>query len=251
MAKLVILGSSDAVPKEDQLNAQLLLLGDQYSLMVDCGWNPVARIRQLAKDPDMPDDLILTHFHPDHAAGLPSFLLSSWLLGRKNLLRIHGLNTTTNRAQKMMDLFGWVDWPDLYPVQFNPLEAREMVKVFENQDFRVFSSPTMHVIPSIGIRIEIPRSGKVLAYSSDTEPCPQMVRLAAGADILIHEATGSSVYHSSASQAGDIAQQAGAKSLYLIHYTGDKTQHPILIQQAQSSFGGPVHLASDLDQITL
>ena len=35
-----------------------------------------------------------------------------------------------------------------------------------------------------------PVSGRSIVYSSDTEPCPAVRRLAAGANLLIHEATG-------------------------------------------------------------
>lgn len=251
MAKIVILGSSNAVPNQDQLNSQLLLVGDKHSLMIDCGWNPVIRLGQLNQSPDVPDDLIITHFHPDHAAGLPSFLLSSWLLGRKKRLNIYGLQTTLDRANKMMELFEWQDWPGLYEVQFNPLQNENMVEVLVNQDFTVFSSPLKHVIPSIGLRIEVSASGKVVAYSSDTEPCQQMVRLAKNSDILIHEATGTGDWHSTPSQAGEIARQAGAKSLYLIHYNGDKTQHPNILKQAQEKFKGSVYLAKDMLEISI
>src|SRR5260370_8039463 len=74
------------------------------------------------------------------------------------------------------------------------------------------------MIPTIGIRVEAKKPAKVLAYSCDTEPCEQTVRLAEGADILIHEAGGASFGHSSAEQAGEIATKAEVGKLYLIHY---------------------------------
>ena len=74
------------------------------------------------------------------------------------------------------------------------------------------------MIPTIGIRVECKKPGRVLAYSCDTEPCEQTVRLSEGADILIHEAGGASFGHSSAEQAGEIAAKAEVGKLYLIHY---------------------------------
>jgi len=88
----------------------------------------------------------------------------------------------------MMDLFGWQDWTDIYPVHFHTLPEEELAPVLENQDFRIFSSPVKHMIPTIGIRIEYRGGEFVAAYSSDTSPVPQTVKLAADADVLIHEA---------------------------------------------------------------
>ena len=93
--------------------------------------------------------------------------------------------------------------------------------------------------------LETKISGKVVAYSSDTEPCSQVIRMAEKADYLFHESSGLLHGHSSAMQAGDIANQAGVKVLYLIHYpTGE---HPIdqLTSEAKQRFNGPVYLAED------
>ena len=46
-----------------------------------------------------------------------------------------------------------------------------------------------------------------MAYSCDTEPCDEVIRLSEGVDVLIHEATGESLGHSSARQAGEIAKK--------------------------------------------
>ena len=98
------------------------------------------------------------------------------------------------------------------------------------------------LIPTIGLRVEVNQTGKVLAYSCDTEPCDAVVELAEKADVLIHEATGEHQGHSSASQAGSIATQAKAGSLYLIHYD---PKDESLESQAQGTFCGPVTRAED------
>jgi len=88
-----------------------------------------------------------------------------------------------------------------------------------------------------------------MVYSSDTEPCPAMVRLARGADVLFHEATGATPGHTSAAQAGAIAQEAGVKSLYLIHYRSDENDTQEMIREAQKTFNGPVFLAKDFMEL--
>ena len=93
----------------------------------------------------------------------------------------------------------------------------------------------------------------VAAYSCDTEPCPQVVQLAAGADVLLHESFGEGFGHSSSVQAAEIAAEAGTKSLYLIHYDAlaGETAQAEMITDAKAAFPGEVCLAEDLMVIPL
>jgi ribonuclease Z len=171
--------------------------------------------------------------------------LSLWLKGRKTSLNIYGLHHTLDCVEKMMELYEWRDWPDFFPVIFHRLPAREMTLVLENGEFRIFSSPVRHILPTIGLRIESLSGGKVIAYSCDTEPCSEVVRLGAGADILIHEATGQSYGHSSATQAGEIAEKTGVKTLFLIHYPPHLYGSQDLLDLAGAEFSGEVRFSED------
>jgi len=93
--------------------------------------------------------------------------------------------------------------------------------------------------------VEDKETGRVLAYSCDTEPCPEVLKLAAGAELLIHEATGHGPGHTSAAEAGTAARAAGAKRLALIHYLTDGADTSRLVPEAVKTFGGPVTLAED------
>jgi ribonuclease Z len=107
------------------------------------------------------------------------------------------------------------------------------------------------MIPTIGIRVECKKPDKVLAYSCDTEPCEQTVRLAAGADILIHEAGGASFGHSSAEQAGEIATKAEVGKLYLIHYPTGPFAKGDIGAEARRTFLGEVVVAQDFMTIDI
>ena len=117
--------------------------------------------------------------------------------------------------------------------------------VLDCPDFRVFSSPVRHLLPTVGLRFEFNHNGKVMAYSCDTEPCAQVVRLAEGADVLIHEAAGAARGHSSAEQAGEIATRAEAGALYLIHYPTGKYATGDLVREAAGTYQGPIKVAED------
>jgi ribonuclease Z len=89
----------------------------------------------------------------------------------------------------------------------------------------------------------------VMAYSCDTEPCQQVIDLAAGVDLLIHEAAGASPGHTSAAQAGRIARDAEAKALCLIHYPTCSFDYRSLVGLAQEVFEGDVFLAEDFMEL--
>jgi ribonuclease Z len=245
MSKLIVLGSSNAIPSKASDNTHMVLVGAQRMVLVDCATNPVVRFEQAGLDLADLTDVLITHFHPDHVSGLPLLLLDLWLMGRRKPLSVFGLGHTIDRVEDMMRFYAWEQWPNFFQVAFVRLQLAEMSTVIDCPDFHIYSSPVNHVIPTVGLRVEFPESGKTLAYSCDTEPCEQVVKLAAGADVLFHEAAGASIGHSSAAQAGEIAARAEVKSLYLIHYPTGKFAQDGLVQQAGSRFRGTAGLATD------
>lgn len=252
MAKVIFLGTASAVSREGQENSFLVIQGESTSILVDCSAKPVRRLRDAGVDFRDVSALIITHFHPDHVGGLANLLMDMWILGREREFQIFGSRHSISRARTMMELFEWETWTGMYQVNFHELPQQELALVMENEELRIFSSPVEHMIPTLGIRVEIQGGKYVLAYSSDTNPVEQTVRLAAGADCLIHEAAGSHQYHSSAAEAGEIAARAQAKALYLTHYTlGEENRPEDLVAEAKKTFPGDVVLAKDLMEIPL
>lgn len=246
MGKITVLGSGSAVPGLLQDNTHLLIQQGRRVVLVDCASNPVVRLQQMGEDPLKVTDLILTHFHPDHVSGLGLFLISMWLMGRKDGLEIYGLDYTLERAKAMLELYQWRDWPGLFPIGWHVADETEGGLVLEDADLRITSSPVKHLIPTIGLRVEFHPQQTVWAYSCDGEASAQTEHLAQGADWLFHEATGTGVGHSTAEEAGQVARKAGAAMLYLIHYHAvNEAEKKSLLQRAQSTFGGSVALAED------
>ncbi len=248
MAKLVILGSSYAVPDETHENTHMAIVGQERTVLVDCVGNPIARLKEAGLDHNAVTDIIMTHFHPDHISGVPLLLMSMWLLERKHDLSLYGLEFTTERMQKLMDFYDWKSWPNFFPTEFHTIKDVDLYPVLETDEFKIYTSPVQHWVPTVGLRIEFVKSGKIVAYSSDTAPTETVYGLAKDADILIHEAAGASEGHSSAEQAGMIATEANAKELYLIHYPTGGFDYHSLIAEAAKTFKGPVKIAEDLDQ---
>ncbi len=245
MTKLIFLGTSNAISSADHENTHMVLVGDSRTVLIDCPASPFLRFQKVGVDFNRLSDLILTHFHPDHVSGVPLLLLNMWLMGRNLPLNVYGLAHTIDRIENLMGSYNWSAWPGFYPVTFNRLPEKALVPVFDSNEFHIYSSPMQHLIPSIGLRIEFLGSNKAMAYSSDTEPCEQLLKLAEGADVLVHEATGAQIGHSSASQAGQAAQMAEVGSLYLIHYPTGQYASGNPVAEARLLFDGPVTLAED------
>jgi ribonuclease Z len=249
MAKLIILGSANAVPDGEHENTHLAVVGRESTLLIDCASNPIVRLSQAGIQLDKISGIILTHFHPDHVSGTPLLLMNLWLLGRKKPLDIFGLPHTLDRLEGLLDFYEWSHWPNFFPVTFHRLPEEDLFLVVDTDDYRVYTSPVRHLIPTIGLRIEFASSGKSLAYSCDTQPCQEVVNLAAGVDVLLHEATGATPGHSSAEQAGAAACQAEVGMLYLIHYPTRKGDPKRLIAEARREFQGEIDLAEDFMEL--
>ena len=245
MSKLIFLGTSNAIPNQNHDNSHLAVVGESANVLIDTGNHPIVRLEAAGIEILNITDLILTHFHPDHISSAPLLLMDSWLLGRWDKLILHGYSSTLMKFQEMMDLYGWSTWPGFFPVEFNQIPEIESSIVIENNEFRILSSPVRHLIPTMGLRMEFIQSNKVVVYSCDTSPCEEVERMAEGADVLIHEASGASKGHTSAAQAGEIASVAGVAELYLIHYPTRSSDPGRLIEDAGKKFAGPVKLAKD------
>ena len=101
--------------------------------------------------------------------------------------------------------------------RWHPFPEAENAAVLDNETWRVTASPARHSKPTAGFRIEHRPTGRIVAYSADTGPAPEIARLAADADVLVHEATGTFESHSTAVQAAEIAALAGVSRLLLVH----------------------------------
>jgi ribonuclease Z len=101
-----------------------------------------------------------------------------------------------------------------------------------------------------------PRLGRRLVYTGDTRPSEEITMMAAGADLLIHEATfGDELVeraaedgHSTVSQAAEVAMKARVKRLILTHISGRYGDVEPLLEAARRIFPSTL-IASDLLEV--
>lgn len=104
------------------------------------------------------------------------------------------------------------------------------------------------------------RPGRVVTILGDTRPCLNGVKLAYKADILVHEATHRAdeaqmahrYYHSTSSQAGQVAKQAQVKCLLANHISARYLGKDIsLLQQEMADYFPNSRVVNDLEEYTV
>ncbi|MEH7124430.1 ribonuclease Z [Bacillus sp. JJ1773] len=104
------------------------------------------------------------------------------------------------------------------------------------------------------------QKGRIVTILGDTRKCEAAIELAKGADMLIHEATFSAgeehlayeYYHSTTTQAAEVAKSACAKKLCLTHISSryDRKDWLRLVQESEAIFSN-TEMAMDFKEISI
>ena len=219
MPELIVLGTAASVPNADHDTLALVLRGPGWAVLVDCGGSPLHKLAQLGIERHHVRAVVLTHYHADHIYGLPILIQGLWLGGREQVLPIYGSQQALDRAHSLLKLFDLDEREDMFSLEWHPIPLRAGRRVLEVEGVAISASAVDHgKADTLALRFEEVATGRAIVYSADTEPSRAVIDLAAGAELLIHEATGEGPGHSSPEQAADVARQAGVPRLALIHY---------------------------------
>ncbi|MGH7407628.1 MAG: MBL fold metallo-hydrolase [Candidatus Methylomirabilales bacterium] len=249
------LGTAGAAPSAERDNTSLLFYTAAEALLVDCAGSPLHKILRAGVDAKRLRWVIITHAHVDHIYGLPSLIHTLWLTGRQAPLTLYALPEPAAIIRRYTDLFP-IQGSGPFPLKIVEIEPRPEAPVLEGRTLRVEASPVEHSIPNAALRVTFAAKDErgTVVYSSDTQPCAAVVRLARGADVLIHEATfGGQIVeaerfgHSTATEAGRIAREAKVGRLILTHLDPWGPHPPEQLRaEAARAFGGPVEVAQEL-----
>ncbi len=229
--KLYLLGTGAAVSDPHRTTTMLAMQaegpdGRASTLVVDCGGDVVQRMMACGLDPLTLDALVVTHEHPDHVSGFPLFMEKMWLCGRREPIPVHGIAPALSQARRIWEAFDTAGWvaKGLPEIAWHEVEYEPDAEVLESPTWRVTAAPGAHAVPCVGLRVKHVPTGRALAYSCDTAPTPPITALARGADLLVHEATGTMPgNHSSAEEAAEVAAKAGVHRLLLVHLSPGMT----------------------------
>ena len=241
---LTVLGCSGSVPGSESPASGYLVRAGDTTVVLDLG-NGAFGALQRYFDPFDLDALILSHLHPDHCADV-----SALTVYRRyhpypppgGPLPLYG---PPEVAQRLVAAYA----PSAY--------ERSVTDLSDVYDFRLFgeplrigalemrAAPVDHPCEAYALRIR--HAGRTLAYSGDTGPCPQLVELANGADVLLAEASwpdrsgNPRGIHLSGRDAGEAAAAAGVGRLLITHVP-PWTDTEQVLTEAKTAFGGPTEL---------
>jgi ribonuclease BN (tRNA processing enzyme) len=212
--RLTVLGGCGAWPDAGRACSGYLVEREGFRLLVDPGYATVPRLLELLPA-DQVDAVYVSHGHPDHCADLNPLL-------RARALREHpAASLPVYALPGAVDAVLALDRPGMLTDAYTLHEFT----AGDRLDIGPFAAQTVllpHSRPNAGVRLTA--GGRVLAYTGDTGPTPDVVTLARDADLLLAEASyadevpeDSRRHLTSARQAGRQARDAGARRLVLTH----------------------------------
>ena len=278
--RLILLGTGGGPrPRKVSSGAAQVIVCGGNAYVIDCG-DGVARQMVMADVPlSSVRHIFLTHQHSDHNADYGNLIWLAWTAGLRSRIDTWG----PPPLQRMTRLFFKMNRYDIDVrianegrIPLSPLvhvhEFRIGGEVMRDDMVNVTSVLVDHppVVPAFAYRFDGPERSIVI--SGDTAPSRNLVKLANGADVLVHSAMYPSgidrlvarvpnaeklkasilAHQTSAAQAGQIAEEAGVKTLVLSHFV--PPDDPEITDQmwadaARTHFRGKVIVGKDLLEI--
>jgi len=278
--RLILLGTGGGPrPRKASSAPAQVVVANGTPYVIDCG-DGVARQLVFAGVPlDTLRHIFITHHHSDHNADYGNLIWLAWTAGLRTRVDAWG----PPPLERMTRLFFEMNAYDIDTrianegrVALVPLvhvhERSEAGLVMRDENVKVTAALVDHppVVPAFAYRFDA--GDRSIVFSGDTARSESVVRLAQGADVLVHSALyvpaiGRMVarvpnaarlkesiiaHQTSAEDAGRVAQAAGAKTLVLTHLVppdDPEITEQMWLDAAQAHFRGRVIVGRDLLEI--
>jgi ribonuclease BN (tRNA processing enzyme) len=240
--QMTVVGCAGSFPRPDSAASCYLITTPDFRLVLDMGNGAVGQLQRYLSL-DQIDAIVLSHLHADHCLDMCGLSVAQTLHpnGPRRPIAVHA---PAGAAEHLAGALS----PDPGTRMQEAFQFAELRPgTFEIGSLRVTARWMNHPVETFGFRFE--HDGRVLAYSADTGPAPELVALAADADVLLCEASfvdgpGLPVdLHLTARQAGLHAARAGAGEVVLTHVPA-WNDPAVTLEQAAATFDGPLALAS-------
>jgi ribonuclease BN (tRNA processing enzyme) len=242
--KLTVVGCSGSFPGPDSAASCYLIEAEEdgrtWRIVVDLGSGALGPLQRLVDLREI-DAVVISHLHPDHFMDLCGLYVArryhpSGLVPEP--LHVFGPGHTAERVLQAYGPDATDELPKIYDVQTLLDGGRWSVGPVS-----ITSRLVQHPVTAYGLRIEY--NGRVIAYSGDTDACPELVALARDADLLLAEASfqegrdEARGIHLTGRRAGEAARDAGARRLILTHVPV-WTDVDVVVAEARQVYPGPV-----------
>jgi ribonuclease BN (tRNA processing enzyme) len=238
--RLTVLGCAGSFPGPESACSAYLVEAQGFRLLVDFGPGSLSALQRYA-DLEGVDAILLSHLHCDHMLDACSYIVVRRYApdGPRRPIPVYA---PMGAAERISAAYSGDDEPidDVYT--FYGLQPG----TFPIGPFTVTVDRVNHPVETYGVRIE--QGGRVLTYSGDTAPCESLLRLAAGADLFLCEASyldgmeNPPDIHLTGGEAGEAATKAGVGQLLLTHLVPAWGSEASTVEAAAARFAGPVEV---------
>lgn len=213
--RLTVVGCSGSGPGPQSPASCYVVEHEGFTLVVDLGNGAFGALLGLV-DPGEVDAVFLSHLHADHCLDVAPFIVWHRYSGRSKGTPLP-LYAPVGADRRLRMAYDVDDGPieDVFDVLAIGPGA------FAVGPFELTTVRTAHPVECYAVRVEA--GGRSLVYTADTGPCPEVVTLAAGADVLLAEAAHPerpglpAALHLTGREAGEHAAAAGVGRLLLTH----------------------------------
>lgn len=250
--EITFLGTGVAIPQKGRVQSGVLVGFEEKPLLLDCGSGVLNRVLETGVRHTEIDTVLLSHLHLDHVADLLCLLKANWLMDKTDM-RIYGPEGTEEWFSSLLGLYEYMlDKVEVEVIELSPGEEFTP----EGFDCEISCAAAVHSVPTLAYRV-MSGEGEIV-YSGDTEPCRDVLDLAAEADLLIHECSfpaGMEVTnHSTPSMLSELLEEYRREigSLCLTHFYPEMQGHEKeTVYRLKGHFEGEVILAEDLMKLEL
>lgn len=276
---LVLLGTQGGpIPNTERMMTAQAIMIDGKAYLIDCGYGALRRLYKMNISMADLKQVFITHQHADHIIDLPA----TWSQNVRGPIGIYG----PDPMQKMYDGALQVYSED-YRIRgaggrFAPIQEvfiphtienpnGEIVVVYEDDKVKVSTIDVPHSVMPLALAFRFDTAERSIVLSGDTSKSENVVKIAKGADVLVHEAMywpgiiellkkrGKGTIskeqenyflneHTTSEDAGSIATKAGVKTLVLSHLIAgpEGPTDKEWIEVTEKTFKGKIIVGRDL-----
>ena len=275
--KLIILGSGTPNPDPERYGSGYAIVVNDSAYIIDFGPGIVRRISAMSPTwggdfPSMELQKIniafLTHIHSDHSAALADLILTPWIMGRDEPLKLYGppglKSMSENITEAYIDdinyrLYGTQPANKLgFTTKVTEISKDGIIYKDDNVEVTAFKNSHGDFENSFGF-LFITKDKKIL-LSGDTGISENLKKYGTNLDILVHEVFSSETFvnktkewqiyhqshHTSSIDLGIIADELKPKKLVLSHILLWGATDESLLNDIRQNFDGPTLVAKDL-----
>lgn len=168
MLEVTLLGCGGTMPLPGRWLTSLFVRCQGRSLLIDAGEGTQIAMKQAGLSSAHTDLILLTHYHGDHVMGLPGYLTSMTVAGRKDPVLIAGPAGLTEIVPKICAVASIG-----YEVHGHELQGEEETFAFPGHpEILIHAFKVDHSIETWGYTVEIKRTGRFDAQKARTAGIP-------------------------------------------------------------------------------